>query len=105
MVLSFEISVNEVRGHVFCLCYSIIGIGAWILDVTRSRRTCSPTEQVNVMKTKTILPVHTATISCRYTFPVSTLGETFVFTGFPAWAHEQCLFAPYQIVFIYHADV
>jgi hypothetical protein len=50
VVKSFEISVNEVCGHVFCLCYSIIGIGAWILDVTKSRRTCSPTEPVNVLK-------------------------------------------------------
>jgi hypothetical protein len=90
VVLSFEISVNEVCGHVFCSCYSIIGIGAWILDVTRSRRTCSPTEPVNVMKTKTILPMHTATISCRYPFPVSILGETFAFTGLPAWTVSVC---------------
>ena len=93
MVLSFDISVNKVWGHVFCFCYSIIGIGAWILDVTGARPTCSPTEPVNVMKTKTVVPVPTATIPCRCPFPVSILGETFAFTGLPAWAPEQCLFA------------
>jgi len=84
VVLRFDISVNKVCGHVFCLCYSIIGIGVWILDVTRSRPTCSPTEPVNVIKTRTVVPVPTATISCRGPFPVSILGETFAFTGLPA---------------------
>jgi hypothetical protein len=92
VVFNFEISVNEVCGHVFCLCYSIVGLGAWILEVTRSRRTCTPTEPVNVMKTKTILPVHRATISCRCPFPVYTLYENLLLLAFlPGRLNGVCL--------------
>jgi hypothetical protein len=94
VVLSSEISVNKVSGHVFCLGYSIIGIRTWILYVTRSRWTRSPTKPVNVLKTKTILRVHTATISCRCPFPMSTLGETFAFTDRRVRALTQFLYVP-----------
>jgi hypothetical protein len=92
VVLSFEISINKVCGHVFCLRYSIIGLSAWILEVNRSRPTYSPTEPASVMKTKTVVPVPTATISCRCPFPLSILGETFVLLAFlPGRLNTVCL--------------